>query len=261
MSFDHLHVVKPANHVLRITLFRPDVANAINTKMAEELMQAMKEAEQDPLLRCIIVTGEGQKVFCSGADLKERQGMDKKSWQKQHDIFETMLASIADCTIPVIAQVNGAAYAGGLELALACDFVIASDNARFAFTEANLGIMPGLGGATRLPRAMGSRRALQMLLTAQPIGCEQALFWGIVNEMTDASQLAEYTLEQAIEIANNAPLAVKAIKKVVHQGLEQPMEQATKLELAEYNKLIETKDRLEGINAFNEKRLPQFVGE
>ena len=261
MSYDHLHIIKPATHVLRITLFRPHVANAINTKMAEELSQAMQEAEQDVEVRCIIITGEGEKVFCSGADLKERNGMDKAAWTKQHDAFEAAIASIAHCSKPVIAEVNGAAYAGGLEIALACDFVIAAADARFAFTEAHLGIMPGLGGTLRLPRAMGSRRALQMLLTAHPIGCEQALFWGIVNEMTDSNQLAEYVLEQAMEIANNAPLAIKAIKRVVYQGFEQPIAEATKLELAEYAKLIDTKDRKEGIAAFNEKRAPEFAGE
>lgn len=261
MHFDHLLVEHPAPHIARITLFRPTSANAINTVMAEELAFAMRQASGQSDIRVIIITGEGPKVFCSGADLKERKGMNKAQWQKQHDAFEHMLANIVECEKPVIAQVGGVAYAGGLEVALACDFIIASNNATFAFTEANLGIMPGLGGTLRLPRAMGSRRALQMLYSATPIGAEQALFWGIVNEMAEPDDLSDYVLEVASNIAQNAPLAVRAIKHVVHRGLEQPIAEATKLELAQYNELIETKDRQEGINAFNEKRNPLFTGE
>lgn len=261
MHFDHLLVAHPAANIARITLFRPDRANAINTMMAEELTFAMRKAEQDGDIRVIILTGEGPKVFCSGADLKERKGMDKAQWQHQHDAFERALASITECTKPIIAQVNGAAYAGGLELALACDFIIAAEHARFAFTEASLGIMPGLGGTLRLPRALGSRRALQMLLSAAPIGAKHAMVWGLVNELTDGDTLPQHVLNVAQTIAQNAPLALRAIKKVVHQGLEQSIASATTLELEEYNALINTQDRREGINAFAEKRPPVFTGQ
>ena len=261
MNFDHLLVEHPTPHVTRITLFRPDVANAINTIMAEELAFAMRSAEEHEDVRAIIITGEGPKVFCSGADLKERKGMDKEQWQKQHDAFERVLASITECTKPVIAAVNGAAYAGGLEIALACDFILAAEHARFAFTEAHLGIMPGLGGTIRLPRAIGTRRALQMLLTATPIGAKEAFFYGLVNEVENADALPIKTLQIAQTIAQNAPLAVKAIKKIVYETAHESIEGATETELEQYNELIETRDRQEGINAFNEKRAPAFTGE
>ena len=261
MHFDHLLVEHPAPHITRITLFRPAVANAINSMMAEELTFAMRKAEEDGDIRVVIITGEGPKVFCSGADLKERKGMDKEAWEKQHDAFERMLASITECSKPVIAEVNGAAYAGGLELALACDFIVAAAHATFAFTEAHLGIMPGLGGTLRLPRAIGTRRALQLLMTANPIEAKEAFFYGLVNEVVEADALPAKTLGMAHTIAQNAPLAVKAIKKVVHETAYQSIDEATKLELETYNELIETKDRQEGINAFNEKRAPVFSGE
>ena len=261
MNFDHLLVEQPAPHITRITLFRPAVANAINTMMAEELTFAMRKAEEDGDVRVVIITGEGPKVFCSGADLKERKGMDKDSWEKQHDAFERMLESITECSKPVIAEVNGAAYAGGLEIALACDFMIAASHATFAFTEAHLGIMPGLGGTLRLPRAIGTRRALQILLTAEPIAAKEAFFYGLVNDVAEADALLAKTLGIANQIAKNAPLAVQAIRKVVHETAHQSIEGATETELKEYGELIETKDRIEGINAFNEKRAPVFSGD
>lgn len=260
MNFEHLDVKKTTPYIAVITLFRPEVANAINAKLAEELTATMQSFSENSEIRCIIITGEGPKVFCSGADLKERKGMNKQQWQAQHHAFELMLQSVTSCPIPVIAAVNGAAYGGGLELAMACDFIIAANNARFALTEASLGIMPGLGGTLRLPRAIGSRMALQMLCTAKPLTAQQAMFYGLANDITEPADLMSLCLSIANELASNAPLAVRAIKKVVHQGLELTIEQATKLEMAEYNQLIETADRQEGINAFNEKRAPQFTG-
>lgn len=179
--------------------------------------------------------------------------MDKKAWDAQHHAFEQAFGALRACPAPVIAAVHGAAMGGGLELALACDFIYAADNARFALPEVTLGIMPGLGGAEALSRAVGSARAKELLFTGKPFSAEEAYRMGMVNRLLPQETVLEETLATARTIAANAPLAVKAIKKT----LRRPQ----RSELAEYAKLLTTKDRHEGIKAFHEKRKPVFVGK
>src|ERR1700731_5502735 len=190
MSFATLSIDRSRQYVVLVTLNRPEVANAMNSQCGTDIMTLFEGLNLDGGdTRCVILTGAGERAFCAGADLKERKGMTDEAWTRQHLIYERMVRAILACPIPVIAAVNGAAYAGGCELALACDFIYAADHARFALTEVTLGIMPGAGGTQTLPRAVGARRAKEILLTGRPFSAEQAYDWGMVNSICKADAL------------------------------------------------------------------------
>jgi enoyl-CoA hydratase/carnithine racemase len=178
MTYDTLKVTIGEDKVGVVTMSRPDALNAMNTRMMEELRDLFSGFYVEPdRAACLVLTGEGARGFCTGADLKERKGMSDEVWRRQHAIVEQMIRAIMDCPVPVIAAVNGAAYAGGMEIALACDFVYAVPAARFALTEVTLGIMPGGGGTQTLPRAVGERRAKELILTGKPFTAAQARDW------------------------------------------------------------------------------------
>jgi len=255
-----LRVEERPGPVLLVTLDRPEVANAFNTQAALDLCEFFDSLETEGRCRCIVLTGAGDKAFCAGADLKERNALGNEQWRAQHEIFERMFRSVRDCAVPVIAAVNGAAYAGGLELVLLCDFAYASKSAKFALTEVSLGIMPGGGGTQTLARAVGERRAKELILAAQPFSAEEALAWGVVNRLCEPQSLLGETLEAAAGIAANAPLAVREAKRAIRHGLGMDLASAMQLEIAAYNRLVGTEDRKEGVRAFNEKRKPEFKG-
>jgi enoyl-CoA hydratase len=252
---------EPAPGMLVVTLNRPEVRNALNTQMGRELRDLFVPLKFTPGdLRCIVITGAGDKAFCSGGDLKERKGMTDEDWRLQHAIFEEGYYAVMDCAVPVIAAVNGAAYAGGCELALACDFIYASSEAKFALTEVTIGIMPGAGGTQNLPRAVGERRAKQIVLSGTPFTAQQALDWGMVNEVHAPAELLPAVMEVAHRIAANAPISVRQAKKSIHYGLQMDLASGLQFEVQAYERMIATEDRREGINAFNEKRKPKFTG-
>jgi enoyl-CoA hydratase len=249
------------DHVLLVTLNRPAAANAINTQVGRDMLDLWNRLGEDAgAVRCVVLTGAGEKIFCAGGDLKERNGMSKQQWQSQHELFERMYWTLVDLPLPVIAAVNGHAYAGGLELALCCDFIYSSRDARFALTEVTLGIMPGAGGTQNLPRAVGERRAKEILLTGKPFSSQQALAWGLVNEVFDGPATLPAAIATAQAIAGNAPKSVKQIKKSVRYGGQMELRTAYRFEIEAYNHLIDTEDRVEGVLAFNEKRKPVFLG-
>lgn len=255
-----LEMIEP--HVLLITLNRPEVANAINTQMGHDMLDLWRRLTDDAGdVRCAILTGSGDKIFCAGGDLKERNGMTKQQWVAQHELFERAYWTLVEVPVPIIAAINGHAYAGGLETALACDFLYASSAARFALTEVSIGIMPGGGGTQNLPRAVGERRAKEIILTAKPFSAQQAAEWGLVNRICEPGELMNAALETARIIAGNAPLSVRQAKKSIHFGLQMELKTAYRFEVEAYNHLIETEDRYEGIRAFNEKRKPVFKGK
>src|ERR1700756_5270528 len=193
-----------------LTLNRPQVANAMNTQMGHDLLAFFEAVNAGPLAhRCIVMTGAGDKAFCAGGDLKERQGMSDEQWQAQHLLFERMIRAFIGCPVPIVGAINGAAYAGGCELALCCDFLYASETARFALTEVTLGIMPGAGGTQNLPRAVGERRAKEIILTGRPFTAAEAYEWGMVNRLCAPGHVAEEALETGRHIADNAPVAVR----------------------------------------------------
>ena len=256
-----LTVQSPAPGVLVVTLNRPEVRNAFNTLMATELLDIWTRLIAEPEdTRCVILTGSGDGAFCAGADLKERRDMSKEAWHAQHELFERAFWSMADIPVPLIAAVNGPAYAGGLELTLMCDFIYAVRTARFALTEVTIGIMPGAGGTQNLPRAVGERRAREIILTGKPFSAEQAQQWGMVNQLCEPGQLMSEVMDTAQTIARNAPLSVRQAKKSINLGMQMDLKTGLRFEVEAYNQLVATEDRVEGVRAFNEKRKPIFRG-
>jgi enoyl-CoA hydratase/carnithine racemase len=260
-TYDTLQVTNPQPHTLLVTLNRPEAANAMNTQMGLDLLDLFHNVSGTPNeQRCIVLTGAGARAFCAGGDLKERNGMTDQQWQDQHLIFERAIRSIIHCPVPIIAAVNGAAYAGGMEISLCADFIYAAEHARFALTEVTLGIMPGAGGTQTLPRAVGARRAKEILLTGKPFTAQQAFEWGMVNRICSADTLMAEVLETATTIATNAPISTRQIKQSANYGLNMDLASGMMFEIEAYNRMVPTEDRREGIRAFNEKRKPQFQG-
>lgn len=260
-EFETLKLTRDGDHILVVTLNRPDASNAMNTQMGLDLMHAFErlQIEQDGL-RIVVVTGAGDKAFCAGGDLKQRRGMTDEQWMAQHAIFERMLRALMSCPLPVMVAVNGAAYGGGCEFVAACDFVYASSNARFALTEVTLGIMPGAGGTQNLPRAMGTRRAMEVILTGAPFTAEQGEAWGLINKVTAPEKLMEEALTTARRIASNAPISVRQAKQSVLRGQQMSIWDGLAFEIEAYNRMVPTEDRREGVLAYNEKRKPNYRG-
>ena len=262
-SYSCLQIDKIDAQIIRFTLNRPEVRNAFNTRMAEEVIDAQAKITleiKQGNCRILILTGSSDKAFCAGADLKERDGLSREQWDHQHKLFETMAYQFMNFPVPVLGLINGSAFGGGMELMLACDFVIAADHARFALPEVGLGIMPGLGATQLLPRAVGASMAKKIILSGKPITAIEALEMGLVLHLSKSETLTEEGLQFAREIANNAPLAVQAALKSIRLSQEYGLKTGIEKELSLYNTLIDTKDRQEGIKAFNEKRKPNFTG-
>ena len=260
-DYETIKVDCSADGLAILTLNRPNVRNALNTKMGEELRDIFVPLRFSPeALRCIVITGEGDKAFCAGGDLKERDGMSDETWRKQHSIFEEAMYAVMECPIPVIAAVNGYAYGGGCEMALMCDFIYASSNAKFALTEVSIGIMPGAGGTQNLPRAVGERRAKELILSAGPWSAQEGYEWGLVNRVCEPDDLLVDVTNVAQRICANAPISVRQAKKSIHYGLQVDNMTGLIYEVQCYERMIATDDRREGIRSFNEKRKPKFEG-
>ena len=261
LRYETLALEQPAEHLLIVRFNRPQVRNAISTQVGLDMLDLFSRLAAPTDIRCVVLTGAGDKAFCAGGDLKERDGMTNDQWMAQHAIFERMTLAILDSPIPVIAAINGAAFGGGCEIALTCDFAYASETARFALTEITLGIMPGGGGTQFLPRAAGLRRAKEVILTGKPFSAQEALDWGVVNKLCAPDKLMEETLATAQTICDNAPIAVRQAKRSMHFGAHMDVRSALFFEVDAYNKMVGTEDRLEGVRAFNEKRKPKFKGK
>jgi enoyl-CoA hydratase/carnithine racemase len=253
--------LEPRGALLLVRLNRPQVLNALNTKMGEELTDLWTRITADAGgLRCVVLTGAGDRAFCAGADLKERDGMTVDVWRAQHEGFERSFVALVECPVPVIAALNGHAMGGGLELALCCDFIFAARGARLALPETSRGLMPGGMGTQNLPRAIGERRAKELILSGRPIEADQAYDWGLVNRVCEPGKLLEEALATAQAIADNAPLSVRQAKRSIHYGLDMDLLTGYRFEIEAYNRLVDTEDRREGVRAFNEKRKPDFKG-
>ena len=239
-----------------VTLNRPGALNAMNTLMFHEFLALLREQAYNENLRCMIITGAGDRSFSTGGDLKERNGMTNDQWRQQHHLIEDMFEAVWSFPIPVIAAVEGFAYAGGCELALGTDFIVASETAEFALKEITRGIMPGGGGMQRLARSIGVRRASELIYTGRAIKADQAYDWGLVNRVVPPGQALPAALAIAREIAASAPMAVRAAKVTLSRGQDCDSRTAYALDIAAYNQLVGSEDRLEGIAAFNEKRPP-----
>lgn len=261
-DFETVTVARHDDHILLVTLNRPEASNALNTRMGLDLLEVFETFSIDLQgLRAVVITGSGDKAFCAGGDLRERNGMTDADWQSQHLIFERMARALMGCPIPLIAAVNGAAYGGGCEIAAAADFIYAATHARFALTEVTLGIMPGTGGTQNLARAVGERRAKELILSGLPFTSVEAEAWGLVNRVVEPAGLMEATMTIARRIAANGPIAVRQAKQAIHRGLQMSLPDGMAFEIEAYNRLVSTADRREGVLAFNEKRKPVFRGQ
>ena len=260
-SFETLLTETALPHVLLVTLNRPEASNAFNTQMARDLITLFEGFSLDTGdIRAIVLTGAGSRAFCAGGDLKERHGMTDSAWAAQHLVYERMVRAILGCPIPVIGAINGAAYGGGCELAAALDFCYAAEEARFAQTEVKIGIIPGAGGTQTLARAVGERRAKELILTGRVFSAGEALEWGLVNAVFPADRLLPAALDTAGQIAANAPIATRQAKQAIHKGLQMGLADGLAFEIEAYNRTFPTADRREGVAAFNEKRSPKFEG-
>lgn len=257
-----LIIEKHSEAILMVTLNRPEVRNAINYQMMGELRDLWQQLKKNPeSLRCVILTGSGDKAFCAGADLKERHNLALETWKEQHEALEKAMVGMIECPIPIIAAVNGAAYGGGLELALASDFAYAATTATFAQSETKVGLIPGAMGTQNLPKACGIRRAKELCFTAEAFSAEQAFQWGIINKICKPAELMSEVMNVAKIISANSPLAVRYAKQSLNASQHLEIHAGFDVEIEFYNRVLLTKDREEGIKAFNEKRQPEFQGE
>ncbi|MGE7914118.1 enoyl-CoA hydratase [Lysinibacillus xylanilyticus] len=244
-----------------ITLSRPEAANAMSVQLLQELSATFDKINGDPAVRVVLLTGAGEKAFCAGADLKERKGMSDRQVKQIVHLIGATVAKVEALAQPVIAVLNGVAFGGGLELALACDLRIAATHAKIGLTETSLGIIPGAGGTQRLPRLIGIGKAKELIYTARRLNAQEAKGYGIVEYVFEGHEVFEKAQQLALEMAKNAPLSLVQAKIAINQGVEVDLATGLKIESLAYNALIPTEDRLEGLLAFQEKRTPQYLGK
>jgi enoyl-CoA hydratase/carnithine racemase len=219
------------------------------------------EALTNDSIRAIVITGAGDKAFCAGADLKERQGMSENDVRKQVELYRTELGPLDRSPKPVVAAINGVAFGGGLELALMCDLRVAAPHAALALPETSLGIIPGAGGTQRLPRVVGEARAKEMILLARKLEAAEALAWGLINRVSPAGKsVVDDAIEWIAPIANGAPIAQASALVAIDRSFDTTLELGLELEKVSYDKVLVSEDRSEALAAFAEKRKPSFKG-
>ena len=260
-GYRHLLITRSDDgHVVTVTLNRPEQMNAMNTAMGEDLRACFDGFQRDADARAIVFTGAGDRAFCAGGDLKERNEMTDETWRAQHVIFEQAAFRVLRCPLPVIAAVEGFALAGGCELAILSDFIVASETAVFGVPETTLGIFPGIGGTQLLPRIIGAPLAKELIFTGRRMRADEAKAAGLVTRLVPKGQARATATEIATTIAANGPIAVRQAKKAIAYGAETDLDTAMILAIEAYNATVVTEDRLEGVRAFNEKRKPNFKG-
>jgi enoyl-CoA hydratase len=260
MEFKYL-LIETAAGITTLTINRPQVLNALNSDVVRELECALFELNLDAAVKAIVVTGAGEKAFVAGADIKE---MAEISAFEAHDFArrgQRLMLLINKMRKPVIAAVNGYALGGGLELALACDFIYASEKAKFGFPEVGLGVIPGFGGTQNLARLIGPNKANELVFSGRIITAAKAHAWGIVNELFAPEELLSKALETAREIAAKGPLGVTYAKDAIANGLNMTKEDGFRYEASLFGVLFATGDQREGMGAFLEKRTAEFKGK
>ncbi|MCM3669377.1 enoyl-CoA hydratase [Mesobacillus maritimus] len=251
---------KRSDGVAIVTLNRPEAANALSKKMLIDFQSILAELKLDNEVRVVILTGAGDKAFCAGADLKERRGMTDTEAIQTVRLIGATITEVEALPQPVIAAINGVAFGGGLELALACDLRVGANEAKVGLTETSLAIIPGAGGTQRLPRLIGPGKAKELIYTAQRLTAEEAETIGILEYAVPWAQLMDKAVKLAKAMAKNGPLALVQAKKAINKGLEVDLATGLKIEELAYDVLIPTEDRIEGLTAFAEKRPPEYKG-
>ncbi|MBN1308858.1 MAG: enoyl-CoA hydratase/isomerase family protein [Chitinispirillaceae bacterium] len=261
MTYEHITVAIEEG-VATVTINRPRAFNVLNSSAVRELKRCIAdELGGAGAVKVIILTGQGEKAFCGGADIKEMKVMDAHQATLFSQLGQQVMDAIEDTPKPVIAAVNGYALGGGLELALACDIVIASENARFASPEINVGVMTGWGCSKRLPEVIGPARAKELLFTGEMIDAHTALRLGIVNRVVPAGQLTEEVSSLARQLAGKAAIAMGLAKRAVNNSRYIDRESAELIESEAFGACFQTADQKEGMAAFEEKRKPVFSGK
>ncbi len=244
--------------VALVTLNRPHADTAITTEMGALLTEIVETIAVRTAVRVVVLTGAGERAFSVGSDLRQRKSMSKEDWLRQRQAFDRTLYTVRQLRKPIFAAVNGIAYGGGCELAQSTDFIIASDTATFGQPEAMLGLAAGGGSPALLPRLLPRGKALQMLMTGDPVPAQEAYRLGMVNELHPAGDLMSAAKRIADKIASNSPTAVQSVKRAVHLGEGQPIEQAIAIMMDNHWRSAVHPDRVEGIGAFNDGREPSF---
>jgi enoyl-CoA hydratase len=260
MEFKNL-LMENASGVATLTINRPQVLNALNSEVLSELACAFYELEYDPEVKVVVLTGAGEKAFVAGADIKEMSAMSSFEGHRFALKGQHVMMAMEKMKKPVIAAVNGFALGGGLELALGCDFIYASEKAKLGFPEVTLGIMPGFGGTQNLARLIGPNKANEMIFTGRMITADKALAWGIVNELFATEELLAKARETAAAISQVGSLGVAYAKDAIANGLNMTKEDGFRYEASLFGVLFATADQREGMGAFVEKRKAAFLGK
>jgi len=243
-----------------VTLNRPDVRNALSRSVNLELTEIATDLDQRESVRAIVITGAGEKAFCAGADLKERRGVSAQETGPFISAISTAIETWGEIRKPTIAMMNGSAYGGGLELALACDLRVLVDGAEVGLTEVRLGIIPGAGGTQRLPRLIGEARAKELILLGRKIAATRAAEIGLVHQIVPRAQLRAAVEAILAELAGCAPLSLVAAKSAIERGHGKPLNDGLALERECYDVTLFSEDRDEGLAAFAEGRPPRYQG-
>jgi len=265
MKNDYQYItVEKRNHLIIVSINRPEVMNALHIPACEELDEVFNEFSEEPDLWVAIITGEGDRAFCSGNDLKWMTSAGKEAYHKGLAGLKGGWGGITrnfDCYKPIIAAVNGLALGGGFELTLACDIIVAVEHASFALPEPKVGMMASAGGVNRLPRQLPYHQAMGIILTGKRLSAEEACQYGLVNEIVPEGKLIERAEAWACEIMECAPLSVRAAKETIIKSLERPYEELIGKQYPEFKKMMASADYLEGPKAFSEKRKPNWTGK
>lgn len=256
-----LILLEKRERVAIVTLNRPESLNAFNYQMLVELDEVVGKLEKDTETHVVIFTGAGEKAFSSGADLKERRTLTDDQVRRNVSKIREVFQRVADLPQPTIAAINGYAFGGGMELALACDFRIAVKDISLGLTETSWAIIPGGGGTQRLPRLIGEAKAKELIFTAKKLTAEEAFHYGILMKVTERGQLLNECLQIAKMMLQNGPIALRQAKLAINRGLEKSLREGLEEEGKAYEVTIDTEDRLEALKAFQEKRKPVFKGK
>ncbi|WP_026673147.1 enoyl-CoA hydratase-related protein [Alkalihalobacterium bogoriense] len=249
------------NHIGYIQINRPNELNCFNYETLTKLQHVVDELHINGEVRVVVITGAGDKAFSAGADLKERRHLNEREVKRNVKAIRDVFQSIAELPQPTIAAINGYAFGGGFELALACDFRIAVSHAKMGLTEVSWAIIPGAGGTQRLPRLIGQAKAMELILTAKKINAEEAYHLGILHSVVEKEQLLPSCIQLAEEMLQNGPLALQQAKYAILQGMNVDLQTGLAIEAKAYEVIIPTADRTEALEAFSEKRKPNFKGE
>lgn len=261
MNYQTLKTEQHTNGILQITLNRPERLNALSAELLNEFYDVLQKAKNDQQVKALLITGEGAKAFCAGADINQLAELNAQEGVQFAERGQAVFRLLETCDKPSLAAINGYAFGGGCELAMSATMRIASNNAQFGQPEVKLGVIPGYGGTQRLARLVGKGRALDLCLTGRTIKAEEALQWGLISEITSLENL----LPRALEILNGllalAPLALKSVMQVIDTGYDLTLEDALHLEAVHFGLCCATKDKQEGVQAFLQKRKAAFKGE